>query len=135
MNLHTLFDALSWGLLSLGAVLLVIGGIGLLRFPDFYTRTHAGGITDTLATWCVILGLLFQAPQWIVAAKLVFILVFMFFTSPVSTHALVRSAFTTGLYPRLTGQKIDPRLFEGERAEADGGPKPNRRTGGGSSVS
>jgi len=124
MTLHLVLDALSWGLLSVGAALLVVGGIGLLRLPDFYARTHAGGITDTLATWCVILGLLLQAPQWIVAAKLLFILVFLFFTSPVSSHALVRSAFTTGLHPRLKGQKVDPRLFLGERAEG--------RKGGGS---
>jgi multisubunit Na+/H+ antiporter MnhG subunit len=65
----------------------------------------------------VILGLLLQAPEWIVAAKLIFVLLFLFFTSPVSSHALVRSAFTTGLHPRLRNQKVDPRLFEGERVE------------------
>ena len=102
--MDAVLDALSWGLLVLGGALCVVGGIGLHRLPDFYARTHAGGVTDTLATWCILFGLLLQAPDWMVAVRLVLIVMFLFFTSPASGHALVRAAFTSGLQPKLRDQ-------------------------------
>ena len=54
-----IFDVLSWICLSLGGIVGIIGGIGMIRFPDFYSRTHAAGITDTLTAALFILGLAF----------------------------------------------------------------------------
>lgn len=88
----TLLSAASWGLLTLGSVLLLVGGIGLLRFPDFYSRLQAAGITDTLSTLCVLLGLLLQVESLSVGAKLLFTLLFMLFTEPTASHALARAA-------------------------------------------
>jgi|TARA_B100001123_G_C14886631_1_gene858147 multicomponent Na+:H+ antiporter subunit G len=104
-----------------GGFFLVTGGIGLLRLPDFYCRTHAGGLTDTLGAGLTLLGLVFRAvaeqpADWgLVVVKLLLILVFLFFTSPGSGYALVRAAFTQGHKPRLAaGQVLDERLWEGE---------------------
>lgn len=94
--MSALLDALSWILLAGGAAFCMIGGLGLLRMPDFYTRTHAAGLTDTLGAFGVLTGLLLQSPDWIVAVKLLTILVFLWLTSPTSTHALVKAAFSGG---------------------------------------
>ena len=103
------------GMCLLGGGLLVsLGSFGLVRLPDFYSRTHAGGITDTLGATLVLVGLAFQAPDWISLVKLLMIMVFLFFTSPTSSHALVRAAFTMGLRPRLDNQDFDEQLLDGE---------------------
>lgn len=105
---------LSWGLLVLGGFLCVSGSIGLLRFPDFFTRMHAASVTDTLATGMILTGLMLQAPNWIVLGKLVMILVFVLLTSPTSGHALAKAALRSGLKPMLPGKTAS--------VDADGKP-------------
>ncbi|MBN2800419.1 MAG: monovalent cation/H(+) antiporter subunit G [Deltaproteobacteria bacterium] len=90
-------DILSWIFLLSGATFAIIAGIGVLRFPDVYTRSHAAGLGDTLATLLVILGLLLQSPDWMVAVKLIMVLAFVWFTSPISGHALVKAAYAHGV--------------------------------------
>jgi len=92
-------DTLSWVLIVIGSVFSVVGAIGLLRLPDFYTRLHAAGITDTFGAWALMVGILLQAESWLVAVKLVLIVIFLFFTSPTATHALARAALASRLNP------------------------------------
>ena len=84
-----------------GAIFAVIGGIGILRLPDFFCRIHGAGITDTLGAGLILTGLMFLSPHWIVTVKLVAILVFLWITSPTATHALANAALETGLQPRV----------------------------------
>ena len=87
-----LIDLLS-GLALLGGVFFVIvGGVGLVRMPDFYTRMHAAGITDTLGAGLILLGLMFQGGWTLVTAKLLLILIFLWLTSPTASHALFKAA-------------------------------------------
>lgn len=94
-------DGASWILFVLGGAAVVTGAIGIVRFPDFYTRLHAAGITDTAGAELMIIAMALQAPSWQVAAKLFFIAAFLFFTSPVSTHAVAHSAWVVGQKPLL----------------------------------
>ena len=96
-----MIDVLSWICLMLGSLFSVVGAIGLLRLPDFYTRMHGGALTDTLGAWLILLGLMLQAPEhgYLVAVKLVMIGLLLALTSPVSTHALARSALHHGQEP------------------------------------
>ena len=83
----TLFaDALSWMLLLGGGMFCVISGIGLLRMPDLFTRSHAAGVTDTVGASMILFGLLLQAPDWTVAVRLVLIIGFLILTSPTASH-------------------------------------------------
>ncbi len=100
-------DALSWACLLAGGFLGISGGVGILRFPDFFTRLHAAGVTDTLCTALILLGLMMQAGWGLVAVKLVFIILFLLLTSPTATHALARAALHGGLKPLLHGQEND----------------------------
>ncbi len=96
-----LFDILSWFFLVVGGLFVVIGNVGLVRLPDFYTRLHAAGITDTLGAGLVLLGMTFQAGLSLTTAKLLLIIVFIIFTSPTATHALAKSALHGNLKPLL----------------------------------
>ncbi len=90
-------DVASWILLGLGSFFCVVGGIGLNRMPDFYTRTHAASITDTLGAGLLLLGLALQAPDPWVVVKIAFVAVFLFVTSPTAAHALVKAAYAEGV--------------------------------------
>ncbi|WP_416306617.1 monovalent cation/H(+) antiporter subunit G [Neptunicella sp. SCSIO 80796] len=82
-----------------GALLILSGGVGLLRFPDFFTRMHAAGITETLATSLILIGLMLSAGWGLVLFKLVLILLFIMLTSPTASHALAKSALHGKLTP------------------------------------
>lgn len=90
--IESVLSVVSGLLLAMGCFFMLSGAIGLLRFPDFYTRMHAAGITDTLATFLVISGLMLIAGWSLALFKLGLILLFIFFTSPTASHALARSA-------------------------------------------
>lgn len=99
-----LLDIISIVLLAAGSLLLIIGGIGLLRFPDFYSRLQAAGITDTLCSILILVGLMLQATSIPVAAKLVFTLLFLLFTAPTASHALAKAARHSKLDPWQPGK-------------------------------
>ncbi len=80
-------------LVSLGVVFLFLGAIGILRFPDFYTRLHAAGKADTLGSMLIVSGLALHTGFTLTSAKIIAIVVFIFLTSPTATHAILRSAF------------------------------------------
>jgi multicomponent Na+:H+ antiporter subunit G len=97
----TVLDVMTWVCIGGGSLFLLIGGIGILRLPDFYSRIHPAGITDTMGAWLVLAGLMFAAPNWMVVVKLVMLLLFLTITSPLSGHALAKAAFLRGLRPML----------------------------------
>lgn len=84
-------------LLSCGSLLLIVAGIGLLRFPHFYTRLHAAGVIDTLAAGLFLAGLAWWFGPTLGSVKLALIFVFLLFTSPTACHALAYTAWVSGL--------------------------------------
>lgn len=86
-----------WCCLVLGSVFSVIGGIGMIRLPDFYTRSHAASITDTLGATLILLGLGLHSGMNLITVKLVFVLFLLYVTSPTAAHALVKAAYSKGL--------------------------------------
>lgn len=103
--METIIYYASWALLSCGAFLCAVGGLGILRLPDFYSRQHAAGITDTLGSAFVLIGLMLQSGFTLNAAKLVMILIFLILTSPVATHAIAQAAKQSGLKPQVTTEE------------------------------
>jgi len=104
-------DILSWALFATGGFAVVTGALGLVRFPDFYARLHAAGVTDTAGAELIVFAMMLQAPSWNVVAKLAFIAVFLFLTSPLATHAIAHAAWMIGYKP-LVGSSL--RYEEGE---------------------
>ena len=100
--MDALLDTSSGILLLLGCFLCISGGVGILRFPDFYTRMHAAGVTDTLATGVILVGLMLQSPGSIVVIKLAMILLMTLLISPTASHALAKAAIDNGPMPLLS---------------------------------
>lgn len=88
----------------LGIILVVSGGVGVVRLPDFYTRMHAAGITETLAASFIIVVLMLEVGWGIGFFKLLFILLFVLITSPTASHALAKAA----RHGRLRAHGDDP---------------------------
>lgn len=95
MNLF--ITALSWLSLTLGGVFCIVGAIGLLRMPDFYTRMHAASVIETLGAGLILLGLMLQAGLTLVTVKLLMLGLLILFASPTATHALARAAMVRGV--------------------------------------
>ncbi len=97
-------------LLGIGVFFTLVGSVGLLRFPDFYTRLHATGKCDTLGGGLIILGGMiyhfFHYPETLlVPAKLAFLVFFIFIANPTATHAIMKAAYKTGVEPWRLGEE------------------------------
>jgi multicomponent Na+:H+ antiporter subunit G len=88
-------------LLAGGVAFTLIGSLGLLRLPDFYTRAHAAGKPDTMGVVLSVLGLavLEGGVLTVTGIKLLLTAAFLAVANPVSVHVLSRAALRTGLRP------------------------------------
>ena len=103
-----LLTIVSWMCLVSGGIFCIVGAIGLLRMPDFYTRMHAASVIETLGAGLILLGLMLQAGFTLVTVKLLMIGVLILFVSPTATHALARAAMVRGLKPLLAPEENPP---------------------------
>ena len=97
----TVIDWASGALLGLGGFFVLVGGVGVLRMPDFYTRIHASSVTETMGTILVIMGLIVHAGLTLASFKLFAILLFLLFTAPVASYAMANAALIAGIKPRV----------------------------------
>ena len=105
-----IISILSAVFLAGGAFFCLVGGIGLVRMPDFYTRMHGASVTETLGAGFMLIGLMLQAGLTLVAVKLAMIGLLILFASPTATHALAKAALLSGLKPLLTERRSDEEM-------------------------
>lgn len=110
-------SVLSWALLLSGAFFLLTGSLGMVRLPDVFTRMHAAGMTDTMGAGMIVVGLAVYNGADLVTVRLLLILAFLWFTSPIATHAVAKAALAGGLRPYAPG---------GGAGEAGGGDREDR---------
>lgn len=102
-----MIEFISIGLIVAGLVFFLGAVVGIIRFPDFYTRMHAAGKGDTLSTVLIISGIALyymNEHDWergsiLVGLKLFAIVIFIFIASPTSTHVLMQAGFDSGRDP------------------------------------
>ena len=99
-------EYIAYILIVVGLVFFLGTSIGLLRFPDFYTRMHAAGKGDTLSTVLILAGCIFAVASqgqmsWLLGLKILLIINFVFIGSPTATHAIARAAHFAGVKPLL----------------------------------
>lgn len=93
-------------LVTLGIVFMFVGSVGIVRLPDFYSRTHAVSKSDTLGIIFVILGLVVYEGATQSSLKLILVILFIALSNPVGTHALARAALKKGLNPFYTDDEL-----------------------------
>lgn len=121
--MEALIDILSGLSIGVGIVALITGSIGLLRLPDLYSRTHAVGMMDTAGVGFIILGLIIHEGLTLISVKLALIGIFLFFTSPIATHAVAQVAYRAGLKPVLDEDRSMP------TAKTDARARPGSKSG------
>jgi monovalent cation/proton antiporter MnhG/PhaG subunit len=92
-------DAAAVVLASIGAFFFLVGTLGLMRFPDFYARTHAATKCDTVGAGAVLLALALLRGLDPDSPKLLLLAGLILLSSPTAAHALARAAFRTGHVP------------------------------------
>lgn len=95
-----MIDIVSQALLYVSAILAVIGSIGLIRFPDFYTRTHAAGVVGVGSVSLALFALAISTFWSAFTIKIMIIIVFNLFTNPTATHAIADTAYKLGIKPK-----------------------------------
>lgn len=119
------------GLVGLGAALILLASVGVLRFPDVLTRTNAAAKATGLGLAVLLLGVAVEvgtARGWTVLGLAILL---QLVTTPVSGHVLARAAYRSGA-PLWEGTRSDdlrayyrshPRLREAVRPpDHDPGP-------------
>ncbi len=86
-------------LIAAGVFFLSVAAIGVLRFPDVFTRSQALGLTDTFGALLMLLGLAIHQGPTLNALKILVVLVLLFLLNPMIVHAVVRAALRAGITP------------------------------------
>ena len=94
-----IIDILTIILLLAGALFFLAGTLGLLRFPDVYTRLHALTKADNVGLGLIVIGLMLQADSWLVAGKLLFIWILILLAGAVVAHLVAWTAQKRGIKP------------------------------------
>ena len=113
--MELIVEIVSWFFLITGSFFCLTGAVGLLRFPDFFSRIHATSLTDTLGAGLILTGMMLQAGWGIVFFKLVMILLFSFLAGTTASHAIAKAALKSGLKP-----------LEADSEENQTGEKPSK---------
>ena len=99
----TIINIISVLLIAGGLIFFFGGSVGIIRFPDCYTRLHAAGKLDTSGLLLIMAGLAiyelgpFTVASFFTSAKIVFIVILVFVTSPTATHCMIDAGFISGL--------------------------------------
>lgn len=110
--------SISMLLIASGVFFVFAGALGVLRLPDFFTRMHAAGMTDTLGLELILLGLIVQSGLTLLSLKFLFVAFFLLLTSPTATHAIADAAYHAGLKP-LLGRYKSPSVEKLRSGEED----------------
>jgi multicomponent Na+:H+ antiporter subunit G len=89
-------DVLSAGLMLTGVFLAVVAALGLLRFPDVFSRMHAATKPATLGLLLITVGAAVRVQDGSDAVKLLLVAAFQFVTAPVAAHMIARAAYRSG---------------------------------------
>ncbi len=102
--LNNILEYLGLFFVLLGSIFLFLGALGIYRMPDIYDRLQAGTKASTLGAMSVALGVGLMQPDWLI--KLIVIILFIGISNPLSSHALARASYHSGIVPFFKN-KID----------------------------
>jgi len=94
--------------IAAGVILMLGAVIGLLRFPDIFTRLHAAGATMSVGVCVCLFGLLILSSTILAGAKLAFLIALVASVTPVLSHIVGSAAHAAGISP-VVGAYTAPR--------------------------
>lgn len=99
MSAKEIFELIGALIILFGAIISVTSAIGIIRFPDIYSRAHAATKTTTLAVLITLFGTFFYLlfAQSYLSVRLILGIAFVFITAPVSGHLVLRAAYRAGI--------------------------------------
>ena len=81
-----------------GLFFFMVGTLGILRFPDVFTRAHSAAKCDTLGALLCLVGLIIFSGFNFISLKILFILIFIWITNPIATHLIARAEYYRNIY-------------------------------------
>ena len=87
----------SYIFLIIGGLFYLLGGLGVLRMPDTFNRIQAGTKATTLGSFSIMIGLMFEHPDWIF--KLIVIIIFIAISNPIGSSAIAKATYVAGQIP------------------------------------
>lgn len=101
-------NVLGGAVCAAGLVLMAGGALGVLRFPDFYTRLHAARVSDAVGSAIVLIGLAIVVKDAAIGFKLLLLAALVAALGPTISHLAANAAHAAGLAP-LSGSYVAPR--------------------------
>lgn len=89
-------------LMGIGGIFAIIGSLGFIRFPDVYTRSHAQTVVNVGGIILILVGVMIDSFFSTLFVKALFLIIFIFATSPVGTHAITKAAYLSGIKPKAS---------------------------------
>ncbi|MDO8880062.1 MAG: monovalent cation/H(+) antiporter subunit G [Coriobacteriia bacterium] len=105
MPWQTVIDVITYALFAASGFFFLAGSVGLVRFPDVYTRLHALTKSDNLGLGLASTGLALQSGSWIVAAKLLLIWMIVIVAGATACYLVANSARNSGIEPWTGGDR------------------------------
>lgn len=90
---HLIISFIGWILITSGIFFIISAVVGIIRFPDFYSRLHASGVSDSCGIPMTLIGLACIQNNPLISTKLLFLAILVFIISPTSTHTLIKAAY------------------------------------------
>lgn len=110
MNVNAVGEFVGASLILVGSIISVISAIGIIRFPDVYTRAHAATKSSTLAVLLTLIGtfLYIWFSDAFISVRVILGILFVFITAPVSGHLIIRAAYRSNV--KLSDSTIEDEL-------------------------
>ena len=96
INCELLREVLACLFMLAGAVVFLGSAIGMIRLPDFYSRIHASGNSETMGTLLAGIGLIILEGPTLTSAKIAFVFLFVALGNPIGSHILSKAAYKSG---------------------------------------
>lgn len=93
-------------LLVIGALFAVAAAIGIMRFPDVFSRMHAASKAGTLGSGLMLIALALHAGELDVITRAIAGVIFFLLTAPISAHLVAKAALAAGYRP-CAATKLD----------------------------
>jgi multicomponent Na+:H+ antiporter subunit G len=107
-------------LIFIGSIISVIGAFGLVRFPDIYSRSHAQTVVNVGGTCLILFGVFLESFLSFYSVKSILLILFIFLTSPVGTHAIAKAAYKSGVKPRVQEDELGYKIKGVEKPKEKG---------------